>query len=94
MALVMLNAEAIQRAVDSTARAALEESLALHMQGVNALLDPHEQLDCLVVVSEAWTVENDLVTPTLKVKRNRIEAVYSQHYERWVAQRKAVVWQR
>ena len=94
VALVMLNAEAIQRAMDSAARAVLEESLALHMQGVNALLDPHEQLDCLVVVSEAWTVDNDLVTPTLKVKRNRIEAVYAQHYERWVAERKAVVWQR
>jgi long-chain acyl-CoA synthetase len=94
VALVMLNAEAIQRAMDSAARAALEESLALHMQGVNALLDPHEQLDCLVVVSEAWTVDNDLVTPTLKVKRNRIETVYAQHYERWVAERKAVVWQR
>jgi long-chain acyl-CoA synthetase len=94
VALLMLNAEAIQRAMDSAARAALEESLALHMQGVNALLDPHEQLDCLVVVSEAWTVDNDLVTPTLKVKRNRIESVYAQHYERWVAERKAVVWQR
>jgi long-chain acyl-CoA synthetase len=94
VALLMLNAEAIQRAMDSAARAALEESLASHMQGVNALLDPHEQLDCLVVVSEAWTVDNDLVTPTLKVKRNRIESVYAQHYERWVAERKAVVWQR
>jgi long-chain acyl-CoA synthetase len=94
VALLMLNAEAIQRATNPDERAALEEALALHMQRVNALLDPHEQLDCLVVVSEVWTVENDLVTPTLKVKRNRIETVYAQHYERWVAERKAVVWQR
>jgi long-chain acyl-CoA synthetase len=94
VALVMLNAEAILRATAADGRAALEESLALHVQRVNALLDPHEQLDCLVVVSEAWTVENDLVTPTLKVKRNRIETVYAQHYEHWVAERKAVVWQR
>jgi long-chain acyl-CoA synthetase len=46
----------------------------------------------VVVVSEAWTVENDLVTPTFKVKRNRIEARYSEHYERWVGQRQSVVW--
>jgi long-chain acyl-CoA synthetase len=38
-------------------------------------------------------VENDLVTPTFKVKRNRIEAVYAVHYEQWVAQRRKVVWQ-
>ena len=94
VALLMLNAEALQRATDPSARTLLERSLAAHMQGVNALLDPHEQLDCLVVVTEAWTVENDLVTPTLKVKRNRIEAVYAAHYERWVAERKPVVWQR
>jgi long-chain acyl-CoA synthetase len=94
VALVMLNAEATQRAIDPAGRAALEESLAVHMAGVNALLDPHEQLDCLVVVTDAWTVDNDLVTPTLKVKRNRIEAVYAEYYERWVSLRKPVVWQR
>jgi len=94
VALLMLNAEALSRATDPSARSQLEQSLAAHMQGVNALLDPHEQLDCLVVVTEAWTVDNDLVTPTLKVKRNRIETVYAAHYERWVAERKPVVWQR
>ena len=34
------------------------------------------------------------MTPTLKVRRNRIEDVYAEHYERWVVERKAVVWQR
>ena len=92
VALLMLNAEAVQRAADPVARGELELSLEQHVRSINASLDPHEQLDCLVVITQAWTVENDLVTPTLKVKRNRIEAVYSQHYERWIGQRKAVVW--
>jgi long-chain acyl-CoA synthetase len=94
VALLMLNAEALARAAEAGERTALERSLAAHMSAINATLDPHEQLDCLVVVSEAWTVDNDLVTPTLKVKRNRIEAVYAEHYERWVAERREVVWQR
>jgi long-chain acyl-CoA synthetase len=94
VALLMLNAEALMRAADPGERSALERSLAEHMAAVNSTLDPHEQLDCLVVVSETWTVDNDLVTPTLKVKRNRIEAVYAEHYERWVAERREVVWQR
>ncbi len=93
VALLMLNAEALQRAGDPGARRELEASLAAHVASINALLDPHEQLDCVVVVSDAWTVDNDLVTPTLKVKRNRIETVYAAHYERWVAERKPVVWQ-
>ena len=94
VALLMLNAEALTRAADPGERSVLERSLAEHMTAINSTLDPHEQLDCLVVVSETWTVDNDLVTPTLKVKRNRIEAVYAEHYERWVAERRAVVWQR
>ncbi len=92
VALLMLNLEAVQRAADTAGRGELEASLAAHLASVNAGLDPHERLDCLVIVTEAWTVDNDLVTPTLKVKRNRIEAVYAQHYERWVSQRRSVVW--
>ncbi len=93
LGLVMLNAEALQMAGDPERRSELAESLASHLSLVNEALDPHEQLDCLVVVSEAWTVDNDLVTPTLKVKRNRIEAVYARHYEHWVGARRPVVWQ-
>lgn len=92
VALLMLNVEAMRRAADPAGRGELEASLASHLASVNDGLDPHERLDCLVVVSEAWTVDNDLVTPTFKVKRNRIEAVYAQHYERWVSARRPVVW--
>ena len=49
-------------------------------------------MDCLVVMTEAWTVDNDLITPTFKVKRNRVEDRYANNFQRWVAMRKAVVW--
>ena len=70
----------------------MEASLVEHLEQINQQLDPHEQLDCLVLITETWTVDNDLVTPTFKVKRNRIEAVYAQHFEEWVRQRRKVVW--
>jgi long-chain acyl-CoA synthetase len=92
LALLMLNMEAARGAASSEGRHALEASLEAHLREINATLDPHERLDCLVVITEAWTVENDLVTPTLKVKRNRIEAVYAEHYERWIGSRRTVIW--
>lgn len=92
LAIVMLNMEAARRAVDSAERAALESSLAQHLEAINAALDPHERLDCLVVVSQPWTVESGLITPTFKVRRNRIEDVYASYYERWVVERRAVLW--
>ncbi|ODV02965.1 MAG: AMP-binding acetyl-CoA synthetase [Rubrivivax sp. SCN 70-15] len=92
LALLMLNAAAAAQAADAAGRSALEATLAEHLQTVNAALDPHEQLACLVVMAQAWTVENDLITPTFKVKRNRIEDLFAQNYERWTGARRAVVW--
>lgn len=92
LGVVMLNAEAVERAADAAARAEIEASLEAHLRDVNARLDPHEQLDCLVVVTTPWTVDNGFITPTFKVKRNRIEEAYAVHYERWVEARRAVVW--
>ena len=92
LGIVMLNAEAAQRAGDATQRQAMEVSLSAHLDAVNARLDPHEQLDCLVVVSKPWTVENGFITPTFKVKRNRIEEAYGALFERWVGAHKRVVW--
>jgi long-chain acyl-CoA synthetase len=92
LALVMLNPEAVKQAAAADGRQALEASLAAHLKAINQDLDPHEQLDCLVVTTEAWTVDNDLVTPTFKVKRNRIEALFASRYEEWVAVRKPVQW--
>ena len=51
-----------------------------------------EQLQALVLVSTPWTVDNDMITPTFKVKRNRIEDVYGRHYESWEASGKPVIW--
>jgi len=93
LGIVMLNAEAAKRAEDSGGRAAMEVSLAAHLEAINARLDPHEQLDCLVVVKEAWTVDNGFITPTFKVKRNRIEEVYGPNYERWAGAHRRVIWQ-
>jgi long-chain acyl-CoA synthetase len=92
LGIVMLNAEAAQRSRDATHRSAMEDALAQHLAAVNAPLDPHEQLDCLVVVTTLWTVDNGFITPTFKVKRNRIEDLFAKNYDSWVGARKAVVW--
>ncbi|MBI5718301.1 MAG: AMP-binding protein [Burkholderiales bacterium] len=92
LALLMLNIEAARAAADAAGRGALEASLAGHLKSINEMLDPHEQLDCLVVTTEAWTVDNDLITPTFKVKRNKIEDRFAANYENWVGSRKKVLW--
>ena len=92
LALVMLSADALARSKTSEGKTALGESFAAHLKTVNAQLEAHEKLDCLAVVGGTWSPENGFVTPTFKVKRNRIEDAYGEKYEAWLAQRKPVVW--
>ncbi len=92
LGIVMLNAEAVEQAANAGQRAQLEASLTQHLKTVNTSLDPHEQLQCIVVVTTPWTVENDLITPTFKVKRNRIEDIYAANYERWETSGKKIIW--
>jgi long-chain acyl-CoA synthetase len=93
LGIVMINAEAVARIADPAARTELQSSLGEHLKTINLTLDPHEQLKCLVVVTTAWTVDNDLITPTFKVKRNRIEDAYASHYERWESSNQKVIWE-
>jgi long-chain acyl-CoA synthetase len=93
LALVMLNAEAMKHAQRPEGKAHLSAALSATRQHVNATLDPHEQLACLVVVREPWTVENGFVTPTFKVKRNRVDEVFAARYESWERSDQAVVWE-
>ncbi len=92
LGLVMLSQDAVKRCASPDERASLTESLAKHLVAINAKLEPHEKLDCLAAISTAWTPENGFVTPTLKVKRMRVEEAYGSQYDGWLAQRKPVVW--
>ena len=92
LALLMLNADAVRKSQDAAGKAELEQSLTAHLAHINESLDPHEQVDCLVLMTEPWTVDNDLITPTFKVKRNRVEDLFAKNYEVWVSSRKKVIW--
>jgi long-chain acyl-CoA synthetase len=93
LGIVMLNVEGIAQAGNAEGRAALESSLTAHLKAINDKLDPHEQMDCLVLVTTPWTVDNGFITPTFKIKRNRVEEVYAMKYEKWVGARKKILWE-
>jgi long-chain acyl-CoA synthetase len=92
IALLMLNEFACQNVKDSANRVNLEVSLGKHMESINSTLDPHERLHCLVALTEPWNLNNDMVTPTLKVKRSRVEDTYGKYYEAWTSVGRPVVW--
>lgn len=64
-------------------KADLISSLETTMEVVNPKLDGHEKIHNFIVVKEDWTVENKLLTPTMKIKRNAIEKLYQANYKEW-----------
>ena len=67
------------------------QDLAALLSRVNDELDAHERLQCLVVVPEMWAVENGMLTPTLKLKRNELEKCYADRVPAWSRSR-GVIW--
>ena len=53
------------------------------LQDTNESLDAHEKMKRIIVVKEAWMVEDNLLTPSLKIKRNEIEKRYAAYYDEW-----------
>ncbi|MBD9417123.1 AMP-binding protein [Pseudomonas sp. PDM16] len=48
------------------------------LNGLNADLQPHERLSHLLLVRDSWTVDNGCMTPTMKIRRNVLEARYAE----------------
>ena len=55
---------------------AVEDSLETTRLETNRQLESHERLGGTLIVNEEWTTESGILTPTLKVRRDRIEARY------------------
>jgi long-chain acyl-CoA synthetase len=71
----------------------IKQSLAKTLEIINPELEKHERIHKLVVLQEEWTIENGLLTPTMKIKRNPIEDKYQPHYETWYSHSESVVFE-
>ena len=61
----------------------LSESLLQSILEVNPTLEKHEKIEKAIIMKEDWTVENGLVTPTLKIKRTLVEKIHMPMYRSW-----------
>lgn len=89
IALVNLNAEALK-----AERAGIQAELVEHLAKVNTGCANHERVSTIVITQETWSEDNQLLTPTLKVRRERIDARYADHYLRWHEEPSSVIWEK
>ncbi|WP_394129256.1 AMP-binding protein [Shewanella maritima] len=62
-------------------REEVRASIKATLDSINPNLESHEHVDAVIVTNEEWTVENDILTPTLKIKRHVLEKRYSAMVE-------------
>jgi long-chain acyl-CoA synthetase len=91
-ALVVLAEDLRARVGDPNVRAEVQEALVRLLQEVNLELATYQRLAMIVVASEPWSIENGLLTPTMKIRRNRIEAVVTHAVTSWYSTGNAVHW--
>ena len=93
IAFVMLAEEIRNKLKQDNKRDEIEETLIALKNQVNEKLEAHEKIGFIVVIMDLWTMDNDMLTPTMKIKRNKIESKYEPLIESWVAQNKEVIWE-
>jgi len=92
-ALVVLAEQIRPRLGDGAVRAEVEQELDRLLQNVNRTVADYEQLQMIVVANDPWSIENGMLTPTMKVRRARIEASIAPQVERWYGTGRRVHWQ-
>ena len=60
---------------------------------VNPALKNYEHLRKMVIVNEDWTIENECLTPTMKIKRPSIEQKYQANFEHWYAHPETIMYE-
>ncbi|MCB0688190.1 MAG: AMP-binding protein [Saprospiraceae bacterium] len=83
----------LNETIDQSQKKSIKEKLVTLLEKINEGLEKHECVEKVVIMRDSWTVENELLTPTLKVKRNLIENKYRHRFGEWFVDQNVVVWE-
>ncbi len=73
----------------------VEKELVATMEQVNATLEAHEAISKIYISRDAWSIDNNLLTPTMKVRRNEVEKRFAALIEANESKRELkVVWEK
>jgi long-subunit acyl-CoA synthetase (AMP-forming) len=90
---MVVPAESVRpKLADPAFKAEFEREMEGVLKKVNSQVADYEQLKMIVVMTKPWSMENGLLTPTMKVKRSRIEAAVSAQVADWYHAKGPVVW--
>lgn len=74
------------------AKADVEQSIISSIAALNETRAKYEHISTAIIQDENWTMENEFLTPTLKVKRFNLDATFGEQYLAWHECPEKVVW--
>ena len=74
------------------AKEELIKYLTAGLDTINSSLEKFEKIEKIVIMKENWTIANNMITPSLKVKRNEIEKNHLPKYPAWYDMPGTVIW--
>ncbi len=88
IALIVLS-EKGQKADKNTIKKDLENNL----KTANKSLANYQRVSTIVIVKEEWSVDNKVLTPTLKVRRGAINDKYKEQFLEWHEHNESILWE-
>jgi long-chain acyl-CoA synthetase len=67
-------------------RAEVEASVRATVEGINASIEPHARIGAVILSHEPWSIDNGVLTPTLKIRRDEVEGRFGELAERLARQ--------
>jgi long-chain acyl-CoA synthetase len=56
----------------------IEESILATIREINAEIESHARIGAVIVSREPWSIENEVLTPTLKIRRDKVEERFAE----------------
>ena len=79
--------------VNSIDKDTLKQQLSSKLESVNKDQVSHRKVSTIVIMKEAWTPDNGILTPTMKIKRVKIDEKFMSKYNEWHENSEAIIWE-
>lgn len=70
----------------------ITNSFKTQLSEVNSNLPTYQKINSIIISNEDWTIENKILTPTMKIKRNELNKKYQTEYHNWFEQKENIIW--
>ena len=71
----------------------LIEKLENKLSSVNSKVFNYLRVSTIVICKDEWTPQNEILTPTMKIKRGNVDKMYMEKYDEWHHSNKNIIWE-